>query len=351
MTDTILTPPDSPISNRARYMPQNHFIVATRGPSPELYVWDLSKHPSMPDPKAPPFAPQGVCFGHDKEGYALAWSPFQEGKLLSGGDDATVLLFDAEQAYKDKKVGTHIKGPKQFRAHTKAVEDVAWHCKDSNMAGSVGDDRLLCIWDVRDSEKPAKLVRDAHKDDINCIAFNPTNEFVLATGSAGRLTEDLDFSLIAHFLQFLQITLLQYGIFGTYPSLSPTCKDTPTKYSNWNGRHLTRVFLARVLRIVVLHFGICRGLGKNKPRKMPRTARQNFCFFTGATLRKYPSSHGTPRLIGRLRVCQKTMYFRYGVQSKKFMPTRMRTKLKSQRPLLTLQTANLSKPTYSQLPV
>lgn len=167
-------------------MPQNHFIVATRGPSPELYVWDLSKHPSTPDPKAPPFAPQGVCFGHSKEGYALAWSPFHEGKLLSGSDDATVLLFDATQAYKDKNVGTRIKTPQNFRAHTAGVEDVAWHAMDANLMGTVGDDKLLCVWDIREPGKAVHAVQDAHASDINCIAFNPSNEFVLATGSAGR---------------------------------------------------------------------------------------------------------------------------------------------------------------------
>jgi histone-binding protein RBBP4 len=54
--------------NRARYMPQNHFIVATRGPNPEIYIFDRSKHPSMPADNAP-FSPQGVCLGHKKEGY------------------------------------------------------------------------------------------------------------------------------------------------------------------------------------------------------------------------------------------------------------------------------------------
>jgi hypothetical protein len=33
--------------NRARYMPQNHFIVSTRGPSSDVYIWDLSKHSSI----------------------------------------------------------------------------------------------------------------------------------------------------------------------------------------------------------------------------------------------------------------------------------------------------------------
>jgi histone-binding protein RBBP4 len=166
-------------------MPQNHFIVATRGPSPELYIWDVSKHPSLPDDKST-FCPQGVCLGHDKEGYAVAWSPFQSGKLLSGSEDATVKLWDVAAAYAPgSSPGTQIKAAATFVAHTATVEDVAWHAMDANMAGSVGDDKRICLWDVREPSKAVQNIENAHESDINCIAFNPKQEFVLATGSAG----------------------------------------------------------------------------------------------------------------------------------------------------------------------
>eukprot|EP00239_Pterosperma_sp_CCMP1384_P000324 CAMPEP_0197850832 /NCGR_PEP_ID=MMETSP1438-20131217/16540_1 /TAXON_ID=1461541 /ORGANISM="Pterosperma sp., Strain CCMP1384" /LENGTH=188 /DNA_ID=CAMNT_0043464215 /DNA_START=427 /DNA_END=989 /DNA_ORIENTATION=+ len=60
--------------NRARYMPQNHSLVATKTVSAEVYVFDYSRHPS----KAPA---DGQCNpdlrlkGHKREGYGLAWSP------------------------------------------------------------------------------------------------------------------------------------------------------------------------------------------------------------------------------------------------------------------------------------
>ena len=34
--------------NRARHMPQNQFIIATKTVSAEVYVFDYSKHPSKP---------------------------------------------------------------------------------------------------------------------------------------------------------------------------------------------------------------------------------------------------------------------------------------------------------------
>jgi histone-binding protein RBBP4 len=89
--------------NRARYMPQNPFLIATKTVSAEVYVFDYSKHPSKPNP-------DGVCNpdlrlkGHKTEGYGLAWSPFLEGHLLSGSDDAQICLWDIRQADKGRKV-------------------------------------------------------------------------------------------------------------------------------------------------------------------------------------------------------------------------------------------------------
>lgn len=174
--------------NRARYMPQNHFVVATRGPNPEVYIWDLSKHPSFPTNDGSPFAPQGVCVGHSKEGYGLAWSKHTEGHLVSGSEDCTLHLWDINAAISNKDSGTQIKPLSVFSGHKSVVEDVDWHHRDVNMIGSVGDDKTIMIWDVREKnpEKPVHRVDDAHTGDINCIAFNPINEYVLATGSADK---------------------------------------------------------------------------------------------------------------------------------------------------------------------
>ena len=175
--------------NRARYMPQNHFIVATRGPNPEVYIWDLSKHPSFPTDDSSPFSPQGVCIGHSREGYGLAWSKHNEGRLISGSEDRTINLWDINAVTGSKSgAGTQIQAIGVFRGHTDVVEDVDWHKRDPNMIGSVGDDKCLMIWDVREKNpnKAVHVVKDAHDADINCIAFNPINEYVLATGSADK---------------------------------------------------------------------------------------------------------------------------------------------------------------------
>ena len=171
-------------------MPQNHFIVASRGPHPDIYIWDISKHSSFPDEKTPVVlsSPQGVCVGHSKEGYAMAWSPHQSGLLLTGSEDGTVQLWDVTAACASKTRINQISPQATFAMHTATVEDVAWHGKDPNMMGSVGDDRRICIWDTRTevTKVPIHNIVDAHDGDINCIAFNPFMEYVLATGCAGK---------------------------------------------------------------------------------------------------------------------------------------------------------------------
>lgn len=168
--------------NRARYMPQNHFFVATRGPSSEVYVFDLSKHPSFP-PQDAAFNPQITCLGHTKEGYAMGWSPLKAGHLLSGSEDHTVCLWDINQT--NKTNGT-INAQTIFKGHTDVVEDVDWHAKDPNLIASVGDDGSIRLWDLREATKATAVVEKAHDGDINCVAFNPKNEFILATGSADK---------------------------------------------------------------------------------------------------------------------------------------------------------------------
>lgn len=175
--------------NRARHMPQNHFVVASRGPSPEVYIWDLSRHPSFPDENSP-FAPQGVCVGHTREGYGLQWSTHDEGRLVSGSEDATVCLFDVNTVVKKAggESGAQIPAVSTFAGHTDVVEDVDWHRRDPNLVGSVGDDRCVMVWDAREKNpsKPVHCVKDAHRGDINSISFNPVNEFLAATGSADK---------------------------------------------------------------------------------------------------------------------------------------------------------------------
>ena len=91
--------------NRARFMPQNPCVIATKTPSCDVLVFDYTKHPSKPDPN-------GVCVpdlrlrGHQKEGYGLSWNPNLNGHLLSASDDHTICLWDINATPKENKVTT-----------------------------------------------------------------------------------------------------------------------------------------------------------------------------------------------------------------------------------------------------
>ena len=118
------------------------------------------------------------------DGYGLCWSPHksQEGHLVSCGDDKLVCMWDLKAAAGAMDVDALSK----FSGHTDVVEDVAWHMFDPNVVGSVGDDRAVRVWDVRqkNAKGSAHTKLDAHKMDVNSIAFNPCQEHVFATGSS-----------------------------------------------------------------------------------------------------------------------------------------------------------------------
>ncbi|EFN54865.1 hypothetical protein CHLNCDRAFT_134941 [Chlorella variabilis] len=122
--------------------------------------------------------------GHKNEGYGLSWSAQREGYLLSGSDDAQICVWDVKGTTQSNRQlpALHI-----FQGHLGVVEDVAWHPRHADLFGSVGDDKKLVIWDLR---KPHAAAQDkeveAHTAEVNCLAFNPFNEYVVATGSADK---------------------------------------------------------------------------------------------------------------------------------------------------------------------
>jgi len=173
--------------NRARAMPQNHFVVAARGSDPNIYILDRTKHPQRPI-EGGHFIPQLTLQGHKEEGYALAWSKLNEGYLLSGGDDQTVCLWDVNRGLANTSSNNNTIDPLAvFTGHTATVEDVSWHVKDPNLFASVSDDRSVRLWDIRESTKNHKhIIENAHDADINGISFNPKMEMTFATCSSDK---------------------------------------------------------------------------------------------------------------------------------------------------------------------
>ncbi|KAG6526433.1 histone-binding protein MSI1-like [Zingiber officinale] len=166
--------------NRARFMPQRPSVVATKTCGADVHVFDCQRRP-LRAAEGEESEPDVFLRGLSTEGYGISWSPHKEGFLLSGSYDSKICLWDVEMT-PEKKV---IDAKHLFEAHTASVEDVAWHLKNENMFGSVGDDHHLMIWDLRSSAsgKPQQMVK-AHEDEVNSLSFNPFNEWILATASA-----------------------------------------------------------------------------------------------------------------------------------------------------------------------
>jgi len=169
--------------NRARYMPQNQCIIATKTPSSDVLIFDYTKHPSKPDPSGE-CNPELRLKGHSKEGYGLSWNPNVNGHLLSASDDHTICLWNINS---NTASARNLDAMMIFSGHTAVVEDVAWHLLHDSMFGSVGDDKKLMLWDTRSNNpnKPSQMI-EAHAAEVNCLSFNPYSEYILATGSADK---------------------------------------------------------------------------------------------------------------------------------------------------------------------
>eukprot|EP00823_Brevimastigomonas_motovehiculus_P002527 TRINITY_DN1543_c0_g1_i1.p1 TRINITY_DN1543_c0_g1~~TRINITY_DN1543_c0_g1_i1.p1 ORF type:complete len:448 (-),score=105.20 TRINITY_DN1543_c0_g1_i1:454-1797(-) len=169
--------------NRARYMPQNPNIIATKTPCSNVFVFDREKHTSKPQKNAQ-CKPELRLLGHQKEGYGLSWNPLVSGNLISGSDDKLVCHWDISGATKSD---SSLQAVGIYTGHTDVVEDVAWHAHQPHLFGSCGDDKVVLIWDTRsrDRSKAAHTI-EAHKTEVNCLAFNPFSEYLLVTGSADK---------------------------------------------------------------------------------------------------------------------------------------------------------------------
>jgi WD40 repeat protein len=74
-----------------------------------------------------------------------------------------------------------------FKGHSSVVGDVAWHNLQEHIFASVGDDRMMLVWDTRESPNaPKNRVENAHSAEINSLVFSPANQHIVCTGSSDK---------------------------------------------------------------------------------------------------------------------------------------------------------------------
>eukprot|EP01126_Amoeba_proteus_P026159 TRINITY_DN2594_c0_g1_i14.p1 TRINITY_DN2594_c0_g1~~TRINITY_DN2594_c0_g1_i14.p1 ORF type:complete len:291 (+),score=57.42 TRINITY_DN2594_c0_g1_i14:662-1534(+) len=171
-------------------MPQNPFIIAAKvasvkNGSCDVYIFDYSKHSSKPSENLS--RPDCILKGHKEEGNGLSWSPFNKGELLSCSRDKLICH------WKIPDTPNSVIHPSIYSSHVDSVEDVAWHQHHEAYFGSVGEDKCLKIWDVRETlHSPVHSVI-GHTAGVNCLSFNPFNEWIILTGSSDKTVALWDF--------------------------------------------------------------------------------------------------------------------------------------------------------------
>lgn len=181
--------------NRARYMPQNQNVFATKTISGAIDVFDRTKHESnlaaQEKGETKAASPQLRLVGHEKEGYALDWnrSERKRGYLLSGAEDGAILCWAVERG--DRRPMYSVRG-----AHDeKTVESVSWHYTQDDIFASGGDDGRMKLWDLRvpPADPPKSLlVSGGAPSDTNAVAFSPHSEYLIATGSGDHVVRIFD---------------------------------------------------------------------------------------------------------------------------------------------------------------
>lgn len=141
--------------NRARYMPSNPNLIATRTVMGPVYLFDRTKHSNTPKSDGV-CMPDLVLLGHEKEGYGLSWHPgtFKSHLLASSSDSIICHWYALSQLLHDNK-SRDVEGMtkesrtldpfRSYTGHTAWVEDVQWHPMHDTLFASVGDDKQLMM--------------------------------------------------------------------------------------------------------------------------------------------------------------------------------------------------------------
>lgn len=120
--------------NRARAMPQNPDLIATKSPSSNVLLFDRTRHPSKPTSNVA--QPDAILSGHGEEGFALAWSSIRAGYLASGSGDQLVCVWDVSGSKPaQRSLLSSSSQPTQsptiaplhtLKQHNSGVNDVSW---------------------------------------------------------------------------------------------------------------------------------------------------------------------------------------------------------------------------------
>ncbi len=174
---------------RAHQTPQSDItkpaqtITATMLENAQVVIHDVTPHLTsfdIPGTMLPPSAskPLSTLRMHKTEGYALDWSPLQPlGKLLTGDNDGLIYVTTRTEG------GGWVTDTRAFTGHASSVEELQWSPNEKNVFASASSDGTVKVWDVRSkSRKPAVDVKVSNTD-VNVMSWSKQTSHLLATGA------------------------------------------------------------------------------------------------------------------------------------------------------------------------
>lgn len=127
--------------DRARHMPQQPNIVATKSPNGDVNLYDINlSYKSTETSK-----PEQKLIGHQKEGFGLSWNPNKTGYLASGAEDGKILVW-ACQGFKEYSVNPLYEWKQEqsfVHVDPTSPQDVCWSKRSENLLISVNNHGLV----------------------------------------------------------------------------------------------------------------------------------------------------------------------------------------------------------------
>ncbi|EED44281.1 histone acetyltransferase complex, histone binding subunit HAT2 [Enterocytozoon bieneusi H348] len=156
--------------NKINYCPHASNLLACKTDEGPILIYDISKNITNQYN-----TPSVILQGHTSGGFALDWNKINFGKLISGGNDKFLLLFDINKGL----IHTYNK------IHTDIITSVSFNNYNPKICASVSDDSKLCIIDIS-RNGIADQVKFAHNKSIEGVDFSPFRAELIATCSSDK---------------------------------------------------------------------------------------------------------------------------------------------------------------------
>ncbi|KAK1321757.1 Histone-binding protein MSI1 [Acorus calamus] len=134
----------------------------------------IAKHPMEPEEET--CNPDVVLRGHTEEGYGLSWTPLKEGCLLSGSDDGKICLWDISAMPQDKALDPQ---------GVYEVNCLAFHPFNEWVVATTLADATIKLFDLRNLSESLHIFVN-HTEPVFHVEWSPNRENIFASSAADQ---------------------------------------------------------------------------------------------------------------------------------------------------------------------